>query len=280
MEANPINRFIEELEPEITKFLKDLLQEKHLYQSVNLDVNAYLRNAFPEIPTGDQTSLYESAMQAFKSDWTGKASLNPTRMLHPTSPDHYKPEVKFKVPDIKIYCGKCDRVEAFNAQYCTDCYPDKIIINKLKNKQNIQIFVFSFLCQSCKMIPEFFMVRREGAKLTLSGRSPIEHVDVPRVIPNDFSKFYSGALVAHQSGQTLAGLFLLRTFIEQWVRNNAPGQKQVDEELDLYGKSLPKDFRSRFPSLEDLYSKLSLSIHKANASDQIFKETLIAINEH
>jgi len=278
MEANPLNRFIEELESEITKFLKDLLQEKHLYQSVKLNVDEYIRNAFPDFTKGDQISLYKHALQAFNGPWTGKAPLN-RHILHPSS-QYNNPKVEFTVPDIKIYCRECDRLEAFNSQYCKDCYPENIILTRLNKETNAQIFALSFLCQSCKKAPEFFMVYRLGDKLTLSGRNPIEYVDVPKVIPNDFSKYYSGALVAHQSGQTLAGLFLLRTFIEQWVRNKAPGQTHVDEELELYGKSLPEDFRSRFPSLEDLYSKLSLSIHKADASDQLFNETLNAINQH
>jgi len=84
MQTNPINRFINELESEITKFLKDLLQEKHLYQSVNLNVDIYLKNAFPEIPSGDQPSLYEYCLNAFNGPWTGKASLDSQRIPHPS----------------------------------------------------------------------------------------------------------------------------------------------------------------------------------------------------
>jgi hypothetical protein len=52
----------------------------------------------------------------------------------------------------------------------------------------------------------------------LSGRAPIEHVLVPNVIPKNAAGFFKDALIAYQSGQTLAALFLLRTLIEQWLK--------------------------------------------------------------
>jgi adenylate kinase len=72
----------------------------------------------------------------------------------------------------------------------------------------------SYQCQSCKGVPEVFLVRREHLKRTNAGRAPIEHVEVPKDIPKHVSRFFRGAIVAHQSGQTLAGIFLLQTLIE------------------------------------------------------------------
>src|SRR3990167_9053700 len=150
----------------------------------------------------------------------------------------------------------------------------------MKSEPTVQVFVFSFLCQSCKALPEFFMVRREANKLILAGRSPIEHVDVPKVFPKELRQFFSGAIIAHQSGQTLAGLFLLRTFIEQWVKKCGATQERADEALKWYGTTLPEDFRSWFPSLEYLYSQLSASIHAAEASQELFNEAALDIERH
>ena len=87
--------------------------------------------------------------------------------------------------------------------------------------------------------------------------------------------------MAHQSGQTLAGLFLLRTLIEQWVRENTKHTDlEVDNVLDAYMNSLPADFKDRFPSLRDVYSKLSGDLHRATGSIDLFDETLKSIVEH
>lgn len=91
------------------------------------------------------------------------------------------------------------------------------------------------------------MVRREGTKLTLSGRTPIEKVEVPKVIPKTVDRFFSGAIVAYQSGQILAGNFLLRTLLELFASPKATGAKTADVAIDQYMGSLPEVFRARFP---------------------------------
>jgi hypothetical protein len=40
------------------------------------------------------------------------------------------------------------------------------------SREHCQVFALAFHCQSCKRIPEVFMVRREGPRLTLTGRAP------------------------------------------------------------------------------------------------------------
>src|SRR4030042_4379170 len=125
------------------------------------------------------------------------------------------------------------------------------------------------------------MIRRKGLKLNLEGRSPIEHVAVPKVIPKKQDKYYSDAIIAHNSGQTLAGLFLLRTFIEQYIRNlYNRSELPVDQLIEQYMASLPTDFKSRFPSLQDMYSQLSEAIHMATASEELFASTVEKINRH
>jgi hypothetical protein len=138
-----------------------------------------------------------------------------------------------------------------------------------------------YTCQSCKQTPEVFLVRRRGVKLTNEGRSPIEHVEVPAFIPKPVRRFFSGAVVAHQSGQTLAALFLLRTVIEQWARAATESVKvQADQVLDDYMLTLPEDFRARFPSLRALYGELSVDMHAATGSSGLFSRAVTEICEH
>ena len=104
---------------------------------------------------------------------------------------------------------------------------------------------------------------------------------VPRFIPKNVKRFYGGALVAHQSGQTLAGIFLLRTLLEQWARSQVPKPpSQAEILVDKYMASLPADFRERFSSMRTLYGRLNEDIHAATGSEDTFKTALTQIDEH
>jgi len=70
------------------------------------------------------------------------------------------------------------------------------------------------ICQSCKSFLEVFLISYKNKKLTICGRSPIEYIEVPKSIPKNAQQYYSDALLAYQSGQHLAGNFMLRVLIE------------------------------------------------------------------
>lgn len=254
----------------ITDSLQSLLQEKHLYQNIAIETDDFV--------------------QAIKSMAGGRPSLIAKAISSPWEPEArvraMTSALFFKSPDVKIYCNTCDRVEAFN-------HVETIELGNSSRNGIVQIFALSFLCQSCKVVPEAFLVRREGFKLILCGRAPIEHVSVPNDIPQSVRKYYSGAIVAHQSGQTLAGIFLLRCFIEQWAKiatsktepiadKTMEPKKELpaDKTIDLYMETLPDDFKARFPSLRDYYGKLSADIHNANGSVKLFDETCEIVKEH
>jgi hypothetical protein len=110
----------------------------------------------------------------------------------------------------------------------------------------------------------------------------MELVIVPKVIPKEVQKYYSNAVVAFQSGQILAALFLLRVLIEQFSRQ-AVGESsslRVDDVLDQYANLLPDDFKSRFPSLRDVYGSLSAAIHAANAPAELCETARDKIEKH
>jgi hypothetical protein len=101
------------------------------------------------------------------------------------------------------------------------------------------------------------------------------------VIPNPVKGYYSGAVVAHQSGQTLAGIFLLRTVIEQWARSLIPdAPRDADKLLDAYMSTLPDDFKARFTSFRSLYENLSDDMHAARGNADLFERALAQIEEH
>jgi hypothetical protein len=130
-------------------------------------------------------------------------------------------------------------------------------------------------------VPEVFLIRRVGDKLTLCGRAPMEVAPAPKVIPKTIRHFYCGAVVAYQSGQTLAAIFMLRTVIEQWARSQLQKPpEQGDNLMDEYMGSLPKDFNDRFPSMRALYDDLSADMHGAVGSAELFVRAPEQIVEH
>lgn len=84
--------------------------------------------------------------------------------------------------------------------------------------------------------------------------------------------------MAANSGKVLAGIFYLRTMIEQHARivagptlSSAPEQKpRADDFLDAYMNTLDAGFRQRAPSLRSTYDSLSAAVHEANDSMEIF----------
>jgi len=265
-------------ESRVTAAVKSLLESKHLYQSLKLEcadlVEEFAQRIAPQVAYAAKSSF----AQLVSANWvpTDSAGGRPVAVR-----DTSQPAIRFTTPGVKLFCQTCDRVEAFNTVSSEDFLRREPTQRYVLSGQTVQLFVFSFLCQSCKVVPEVFLVRRQGLKLTNSGRSPIERVDVPPIIPKSVRLFCSGAVVAHQSGQTLAGVFLLRTVVEQWARSQvAAPSAHADEALGAYMGTLPDDFKSRFPSLRVLYADLSADIHSATGSAELFASALSQIVEH
>jgi hypothetical protein len=119
-------------------------------------------------------------------------------------------------------------------------------------------------------------------KLTLSGRSVIEHIQVPQYVPKAVARFYSGAAIAFNCNQVLPGLFMLRTLVEQYMRSRlAPATFETADKLcDGYNASLDVSFKSRFPSLPEIYGKLSDALHEARDDGDLFESQRREIEKH
>jgi hypothetical protein len=273
--ADAIDGYNKALGEAVADAFRTLLEQKHLYQSVVVD-DAAIRTAFlPRVEVGIQQHLSQGASIAHgpaHSPWI--LSGDNVAVATPAG----STAIFFEPKHAKLYCRVCDRIEAYNLESgrsAFEAHKYRPITTKIE-----AVYVFTYLCQSCKSFPEVFIIRREGGKLTLCGRSPMEYVQVPPEIPKEVARFYSGAVVAHQSGQTLAGLFLLRVLCEQWARKVAAADDYADEAISKYMDSLPEDFKARFPSLRSIYEKLSADIHAATGSDELYVQMLTDINEH
>ena len=260
----------------LTQSFKELIENRHLYQ--NMDVS--LEEIREHIPKDWREPAPSRAWQEFIT-WVYGAwyPLDEGTACKPGL--RAGVVASFKIPDVKLYCSTCERIEAYNGIACMDfLVACKVNMEKRTNGPTVQQFVFSFECQSCKKVPEVYLVRRTGMKLTLCGRSPMEVVDVPKTIPKAVSRYYSNAVISHTAGFTLAGIMYLRTLIEQWACSQMGRDGTAEKALGLYMESLPLDFRSKFMSVRELYGELSIDMHTATGSEELFERCIEKINEH
>lgn len=269
--ADALNGFTNELHAHIVGAVKRLLETKHLYQSEVVNVSAVVANH--KAPESSSVGYARNTGNSPSWDWW----VVDERMEKPRT-DWQDPAFIWKTPDIKTYCPTCKRIEAFNS------VSSENFLNRGDSLgsgiKGEQVFVLSYLCQSCKRIPQVFLIRKVGNKIILCGRSPMESVDTPAAIPEEASRHYANAVVAHQSGQTLSAIFMLRTLVEQWARLHAASDAYADVALDAYMGTLPEEFNGRFPSLRALYADLSAAMHEARADEDLFKAGMSIVQQH
>jgi hypothetical protein len=281
----------EQITVAIEQALKELLQDKHLYQSITPAFEENQPNQLaPHLSPIDRTMINNEGLSLRFGPWT---PFDPKLSAPVKSGESLPDLIRFLMPTIKVYCETCDSKEAFNPvgfgtapSFETLFAVSREGVHKLlqsftPGKALTQVFVFSYQCQHCKGAPDVFLVRRLGTKLTLSGRSPMENVEVPKYIPRPESRWYSGAIVAYQSGQELAGLFLLRTLLEQFARR-ATGSKALrgGDVITAYMETLPEAVKSSFPSPANLYEEISGALHAADSALSPFPEVKKGIDEH
>ena len=111
----------------------------------------------------------------------------------------------------------------------------------------------------------------------------MEKLEIPDYIPKAEKKLFRDALIAHHAGKTLAGLFYLRTFIEQFARRlTGHLNDKITGEVIMkeYAEGLPVKQRDEMPSLRDWYDKLSGKLHGADEDAELFEEARKEIDRH
>lgn len=278
--------------------MKHLLSAKHLYQAVEPDLsfipelaqtvqkqNPRMSQLIPSggMPPSHSTpeTMAKNALGMAQYAWTPyiHATQQEKAQFFPTTGPTSNP-IQFQMPTINTFCSECQERWPFNpvsdGALC--------VIEDGKSQR----YFLGYQCQQCKGPAIRFMVRREGLKLRLVGRDPIEVLPTPKVLPKAQGKFYGGAQIAYHAGQTLAGIFLLRTFVEQYWRSLSQVKALIqqmpratgDEQGTTYQATLPADFKNRFPSLSDIYGKLSAAMHEARADGALFEECSGQIIDH
>lgn len=194
------------------------------------------------------------------------------------------------LPPLRMFCEVCGRRERFEVVRADDLAFDLHAVHQnwefhvTQWALNDQVFGISSLCQGCKRFPEALLVRRVAGKnrLVLSGRTPMESPEVPGNLPEPEVTYFRDAVIAHESGKTLAGLFYLRTFVEQFARRTTgeSGRRPGQEIMAAYSKTLAAPLRDMMPSLGECYDRLSEAIHAARADAALFDEVRGKIEQH
>jgi len=271
----------------IERAFQELINTKHLYQSIEIDFEPAIMIAAKEmwmrlvasgvvssgklprrpIPQEDVTRELLTELDA--KDWMFVSDL---REL----PDYGRIR-PFALLPVKTLCSVCNDVTSFNL--CRD--PSASAQTISLGSKGKQVFCLPLQCQGCRSRVIVFMVARNGRKIQLVGRSEFEEVRVPAFIPKEQRGFYSQAIIAFNCGQILPALFLLRTLIEQHMRTVTERAELRGEVLcDEYNKTLAEDFKARFPSFKDIYGKLSDALHLANADKSLFESEVERVRVH
>lgn len=259
------------------KFRK-LLETKHLYQKQPLAIREFITlysitAGVPEIENKIKEKIFLEENPTFTNS-----------------------NLRFTIPitNIKIVCDSCGGREAFRPIWFADITEQlltkrrtekqlEVQTFRIKFPQDFQLWVLVYQCQACENIPNAFLVKRAGTDLFIEGRSPIEQIELPKFIPREEQKWFRDAVIAYQTAKILAGLFYLRTFIEQFARRKTGtvGDRMTgDEILSAYAGMLPDTLRDTMPSLKEWYDRLSEAIHGAKEDAVLFESARQNIEKH
>ncbi len=296
-----------------TSALKLILETKHLYQNAEVDlspieteISKFKASKVPFVvgqvrPTNKDRLEREYQYQCRMLLYFVLRSRNWRLRLSPLTTEFPPPDYRIRKEEIHVVlpqtiiipCSLCSNDHSpHNPAYVglDQAYPEIDLMSapevstppSLDVMNKIQLFILPYQCQSCKGEPLTFLIRRNGGKLQLVGRSHYDTVIVPSSIPREEAPFYSEAIIARNCNRVLVSLFYLRTLIEQYMRRVLNNHKQIrgEELADLYSGLLPEDFPSTKPSLKTIYKELSATIHGAVEDEDQFNKSLKEIGDH
>ena len=276
-----IHDFVPAFRIAATSALKILLQERHLYQRVQVDrewisphalqvFNRSGRNAFGSSRTAEQI---QQTLAAWGTQLIDHHRWSP--VIGEGSMYQEGHAVDVPLPTIVSHCSGCKAAWPHK--------PEDSILPRQARGLLLQWWQIEYQCQHCSSKCINFLVKRESGAVKLVGRDPISHYHVPTFIPKNVRHHLSSALVANQAGQVLAGIFYLRTFIEQhWRGVLKLGNQRLtgDEMADQYNATLDSEIKTRIPSLGVVYDRLSNAMHEASVPDQLFENSHNLIVTH
>lgn len=275
----------------IVTAIKNLLETKHLYQAETVfDLDAFIDAnmaavPIPEPPAREQDYGWYTANQAARTNLR-RAACQPWLPIQSHGPEELERRLRagqadmaspllFEFPFVRLYCRRCRQREPYRVLSVSDALEDarpRPLHPDAEPAMTDQIFLALYQCQGCRSEPEFLAVARNGMKVKLVGRQPIESVEVPADVPREESKYLRSARIAFNTGNVLAALFYLRTLIEQFARHktDTTGRETGDLLMSKYSATLPDDLRGRMPSFGEWYERLSEALHEARDDETLY----------
>lgn len=252
----------------VAQAIKRLLSSKHLYQNLNISGATDFSCA-----TEEQIAEVEFKLHSADLAFTGGQAM---RTAGET--------LQVNLLNFETYCTRCGDRKPFASLSAVTSPLDQPALPFGELPPASQILHLRFKCQSCQTEQVDYLIVRKAKKLTIAGRWPVEEYPAPAFIPKELRDHYSKATITFNAGFFLAALVYLRVVIEQfWRSQNLAdlSQRLTGDELGtLYKEKLPKEFNEVFPSLLDIYNQISGALHTANASAEIFEESLAKLERH
>jgi hypothetical protein len=268
--------------------VKKLIEAKHIYQRISIDPQKIVSEVRARVCISGQQRFDTEAHQFIES----------VRFVPSTDPEaraslEEPPLPILLIENVKIFCPRCDEREIASPIWYRELSnelrkPSVFSFGSIKHRLPanylpvpFQMFVIVYQCQRCEDPPQSFLVRRDGWRLTLDGRSPMEQVDAPTFLPKPEKGLFRDALVAVHGGKVLAGLFYLRTFIEQFARRQTGiTDKSGGAIMKAYSDLLPAQYRDHMPSLREWYEHLSEALHEARGDEALLEKGREEIEKH
>jgi hypothetical protein len=288
---------LQEFKDAFSTALQKLLEEKHLYQAVLVDLSLTRPPAARGQGRGAQDSfLMGNSRFAAKQEDPGETLDLVNALWYPegcAAPDSGNSQAQssepakaagqsFVLPPVRLKCADCQERTTFRADLPRCTYVPG------KDAPDEQSLLLSYECQACGNKRLTFLVTRKGARMQLSGRDSIEMLPVPPGVPKAVAKYFAEAQAAHSAGQALAALYLLREFVVQFWRllpelkdALAANQGRDGREIaEIYAAQLPIDFRTQYPSLSNCHQSLCEAIDAAETPSDVFQVCSSDILEH
>lgn len=294
---NRLTGFLPHLREALSRAMDDLLRDRQIYKSVEVDAGFIKtvafriieRNgAFPPVRTvgahTPQECLEREAMKLIAAPWIteGEAPTEgESKQLAMDSPIVGQ-HISFPLPVINMLCSQCHEQTSFKADglRCRSIYG--------KSSGPTQSFLFTYECQGCRKDTATFLVKRRGLVLQLTGTDPTRLVSTEVGLPPSVSRYYKEAQIAQRSGRTLAAIILMQRFIEEFLRSlpelkGALAQNpsmSTDDVADVYATQLPLEFNAHYPSLKNCYRALGEALRANDPDPVIFNNCLRDVHEH
>jgi hypothetical protein len=312
--------YISELAGCFSETLRLLLEERNLYQTVQVELKAFQKRILEAdflveetqdrksgalvflaggVPGNRETFSYNQlkfleAARKHLSELTpkigGRMALKFWDQPPPTYQDRYLPETaKFsldvELPVICIPCHSCSRFEPAHTPFANlpGASIPPVRYEFSKSGEKVEVWTLAYQCQACRTEPLILTVRRDGFKFQLVGKSHVDSVEAPPAIPKSLRRLWSDAIIARKVGKLVGAAAYLRLFIESHVRaatSNQVPPRPTCDALMAAYSPLLNDSHPQEEGLRSAYGLLSEIIHGSDRKPATMDKALALVKRH